>query len=85
MIDEDIKKFASIFDSMVDGVYVVDNDLNVEYMNEAMIKNFGQGIGKKCHHDTTDHRTLPYDDFLDLSNKPLNFLDILMQVRLGEV
>ncbi len=49
MIEEDIKKFASIFDAMVDAVYVVDGDLNVEYMNEVMIKSFGEGIGRKCH------------------------------------
>jgi two-component system NtrC family sensor kinase len=49
MIDNEIKKLASIFDAMVDGVYVVDDDFNVEYMNEMMIKNFGSGIGKKCH------------------------------------
>ncbi|UCF95685.1 MAG: PAS domain S-box protein [Desulfobacterales bacterium] len=33
---------------MVDAVYVVDDELNVEYMNPVMIKNFGHGIGKKC-------------------------------------
>jgi len=49
MIDIDVKKIASIFDAMVDAVYVVDADLNVEYMNEVMIKRFGEGIGKKCH------------------------------------
>ena len=44
-----MKKIASIFEAMVDAVYVVDADLNVEYMNKGMIKRFGEGIGKKCY------------------------------------
>ena len=49
MNDKDIKRFASIFDAMVDAVYVVDGDFNVEYMNAVMIKDFGEGIGQKCY------------------------------------
>ena len=49
MLDIDLKKIASIFEAMVDAVYVVDADLNVEYMNKVMIKRFGEGIGKKCY------------------------------------
>jgi len=48
MIKKESKKFASIFEAMVDGVYVVDDDFNVEHMNDVMIQNFGRGIGKKC-------------------------------------
>jgi len=49
MIDKDIENIASIFDVMVDAVYVVDKDLNVEYMNKVMFKRFGKGVGKKCY------------------------------------
>jgi len=49
MMDDESKRLASIFNSMVDGIYVVDNDLNVEYMNEVMIKDFGEGLGRKCY------------------------------------
>ena len=49
MIDEEIKRFAPIFDALTDCVYIVDKDLNVEYMNKAMIRDFGEGIGKKCY------------------------------------
>jgi len=49
MIDQDVKRFASIFDAMVDAIYVVDDDFNVQYMNEVMMKDYGEGIGQKCY------------------------------------
>jgi two-component system NtrC family sensor kinase len=49
MIDKEIYKFAPILDVLIDGIYMVDEDLNIEYMNEAMIREFGAGIGKKCY------------------------------------
>ena len=49
MGERESKKFASIFEAMVDGVYVIDDDFNVEYMNDEMMKNFGQGTGRKCY------------------------------------
>jgi PAS domain S-box-containing protein len=49
MIDKEIHKFAPILDALIDGIYVVDEDLNIEYMNQAMIREFGEGIGKKCY------------------------------------
>ena len=49
MIDTESKKQASIFEAMVDGVYVIDGDFNVRYMNDVMIKNFGRGVGRKCY------------------------------------
>ncbi len=49
MMDDESKRLMSIFDSMVDGVYITDCDLNVEYMNEVMIKDFGEGLGRKCY------------------------------------
>ncbi|MBW1799743.1 MAG: PAS domain S-box protein [Deltaproteobacteria bacterium] len=48
--DDEKKRLMSIFEVMVDGVYMVDRDFNVEYMNDTMAKDFGPGIGKKCHH-----------------------------------
>ena len=44
MIDQ-----KTILDAFEDGIYVMNQDLVVEYMNSAMIAEFGEGIGKKCH------------------------------------
>jgi PAS domain S-box-containing protein len=49
MINGESKKITSIFEAMVDGVYVIDGDFNVEYINDAMTNIFGQGIGRKCY------------------------------------
>jgi len=49
MIDIERTNLITIFEAIVDGVYVVDDDYNMEYMNNVMIKNFGSGIGKKCY------------------------------------
>jgi len=40
---------TAILDAFEDGIYVLNQDLVVEYMNSAMIAVFGDGIGKKCH------------------------------------
>jgi two-component system NtrC family sensor kinase len=34
---------------MMDAVYVVDDDFNVQYMNDVMMKDCGEGIGQKCY------------------------------------
>ena len=40
---------TEILDAFEDGIYVMNQDLVVEYMNSVMIAEFGHGIGKKCH------------------------------------
>ena len=40
---------TAILDAFEDGIYVMNQDLVVEYMNNAMISEFGDGVGKKCH------------------------------------
>jgi len=48
MHDMERKNLTTIFEAMVDGVYIVDDDFNIEHMNDEMIKHFGRGIGRKC-------------------------------------
>jgi len=43
------KLTAAILEAFEDGVYVMNRDLVVEYMNSAMVSQFGGGVGKKCH------------------------------------
>jgi PAS domain S-box-containing protein len=49
MLDMERKNLTTIFEAMVDGVYIIDKDFNMEYMNNVMIKHFGQAIGRKCY------------------------------------
>ena len=44
-----IKMTTAILEAFEDGIYVMNQDLRVEYMNSAMIADFGEGVGKKCH------------------------------------
>ncbi len=45
----ELKNMISIFEAMTDGVYIIDRNYTIQYMNKAMIMDFGEGIGKKCH------------------------------------
>ena len=49
MIDIEKTNLTTIFEAIVDGVYIADDDFNMEYMNNVMIDSFGHGIGKKCY------------------------------------
>ena len=49
MIDQKTLLTTAILDAFEDGIYVMNKDLIVEYMNSAMIADFGDGIGKRCH------------------------------------
>jgi len=49
MANAESERLASIFKAMVDGVYLINGDFKVEYMNDVMIEDFGRGIGGKCH------------------------------------
>jgi PAS domain S-box-containing protein len=49
MIYPESEKITSIFEAMVDGVYIINERFTIEYINEVMAKDFGQGIGKRCY------------------------------------
>jgi PAS domain S-box-containing protein len=49
MIYPETEKITSIFEAMLDGIYIINDRFNVDYMNEVMVKDFGQGIGKQCY------------------------------------
>jgi len=42
-------KLLDALDAFEDGIYIINQDYTVEYMNKFMEKLFGKGIGKKCH------------------------------------
>jgi two-component system NtrC family sensor kinase len=44
-----LEMITAILEAFEDGIYVMNQDLKVEYMNSAMKADFGDGIGKKCH------------------------------------
>jgi PAS domain S-box-containing protein len=44
----DQKSLVSIFEAMDDGIMIVRADYTVDYMNNAMVRIFGTGVGQKC-------------------------------------
>jgi len=42
-------KLTAIFESMADGVYIVNKDYDIQYVNAVLKKQFGSHEGKKCH------------------------------------
>jgi PAS domain S-box-containing protein len=49
MSNNDIKIVSQIFETLIDGVCVVDSDFNLEYINDVMIRDFGPRNGGKCY------------------------------------
>ena len=37
-----------ILDAMQDGIYIINSQFTIEFMNKVMIDEFGDGVGKKC-------------------------------------
>ncbi len=42
-------KLMNILDSMADGIYIVNQDFEIEYANSTLVKEFGPVDGKKCY------------------------------------
>jgi len=43
------QRLTAIFEAMADGICITSQEYTIEFMNRAMVKNFGKGIGKKCY------------------------------------
>jgi PAS domain S-box-containing protein len=40
--------FTAILDAMEDGIYIINRGYIIEFMNKAMVRRFGHGVGRKC-------------------------------------
>ena len=45
----EIRGLTAILEAMEDGIYIIKQDYTIDFMNRAMIRVFGDGIGKKCY------------------------------------
>lgn len=48
MAESSVSRLMDAMDALEDGIYIVGEDLVVEYMNRSMVKIFGEGLGRKC-------------------------------------
>ena len=99
-MDKSIKLSTAILEAFEDGIYVMNQDLVVEYMNSAMIAQFGDGIGKKCHQviNQTDEKcpwcrsdevfagqTISREIFVPLVNRSYFLTEIPFENEDGEI
>ncbi len=57
-MENEKKMIRAILDSTEDGIYVVDENYIIRYMNPRMISLFGEGTGEKCHKVINNQDTL---------------------------
>jgi PAS domain S-box-containing protein len=53
-----MQEMTHILDAMEDGIYITREDYTVEFMNHAMVKIFGEGVGKKCYEVVNDSEVM---------------------------
>ena len=49
MTNKESQRLFSILDAIEEGIYIIDTGYTLEFMNKAMVRDFGEGIGKKCY------------------------------------
>lgn len=100
MIDKEIKQLASIFDAVGTGVYVIEDDYTVKFMNNASISAFGKGIGKKCFKVIADRdnicpwcrakevfkgETLRWENYFPHSKKTFEIFELPLHTEDGSI
>lgn len=43
------QRLTAILDAMEDGIYIINREFDLEFMNMSMIRNFGERVGEKCY------------------------------------
>ena len=47
-IRDERDRLRAIFENLMDGVFITNRDFRIEFMNQDLLYQFGDGIGKKC-------------------------------------
>jgi signal transduction histidine kinase len=42
-------RLRTIFENLADGVFITDRNFRIEFMNQDLLYQFGDGVGEKCH------------------------------------
>jgi two-component system NtrC family sensor kinase len=98
MIDKETKMLASIFDAMGTGVFIIEDDYTIKFMNKTSINDFGKGNGKKCyqviaHRDNVctwckakevfEGETLCWDNYFPHINKAFEIFELPLRSNDG--
>ena len=49
MPDINTARLIEALEAIEDGIYIINSNYEIDYMNSSMIKLFGKGVGKKCY------------------------------------
>ena len=100
MIDQETHRLASIFDAMGRGVYIIEDDYTVEYMNKSSISAFGEGTGKKCYQvianrdeicpwcrakEVFEGETLRWENYFPHINKTFEIFELPLKTANGTI
>jgi two-component system NtrC family sensor kinase len=92
MKDKKAQRLLAVLEALEGGIYIISQDYTVEFMNQAMVRDFGPGIGKKCYEmiNRSDEKcpwcraeevfekeeTLRYERYIPASDKSYDLIDI---------
>jgi len=95
------QQLSAVLEALEGGIYIVSQDYTVEFMNQAMIRDFGPGIGKKCYEviNRSDEKcpwcqaeevfkkeeTLRYERYIPVSDKTYDLIDIPLKNTDGSI
>ncbi|MFC1884443.1 PAS domain-containing protein, partial [Thermodesulfobacteriota bacterium] len=48
MTEQGMQRVITILEAMEDGIYIINQDFVIEFINRKMIQDFGEGTGEKC-------------------------------------
>ena len=48
-IRDERDRLRIIFENLMDGVFITNRDHQIEFMNQDLVYQFGDGLGKKCY------------------------------------
>jgi len=68
-IQSEKEKVVDIFNSMVDRIYIVDEDFNVQFANKSLLSYVGTFEGKKCYVTLYNRKTpCPFCKWINIKN-----------------
>ncbi len=92
MKDKKARQLSAVLEALEGGIYIISRGYTVEFMNQAMIRDFGPGTGKKCYEVINrspekcpwcraeevfeKEETLRYERYIPASDKTYDLIDI---------
>ena len=99
-MDKQLQVLAPVLEALEDGAYIVRDDYTIEFVNHAMVQDFGEGTGKKCFevisqrddicpwckaNEIFEGKTLRYELYIPTVNKSYNLIEMPLRNEDGAV